>query len=398
MFRNHSRFAAGLILLASMADSREVLAQAPARDAPPVVLNDVRADSPATREAIDKGIRYLLSSQRSDGGWEANGSTHPAITAIVVTVLAHQPGIGPEHPAVRRGVEHLLRARQPDGGIYVPGEGHLNYHTSVALMALAAEKNPAHREAIVQAQAFLRKIQWDEGEEHQPASPWYGGQGYGNGKRPDLSNTQMMIEALHDSGLSPDDPAYRKALAFVSRCQMLDETNDQAFANGSRDGGFVYSPANDGESKAGHESVDGREMLRSYGSMTYAGFKSLLYANLKRDDPRVTAAMNWIRRHYRLDSNPNMPDSQSAQGLYYYYHVFARAMAAWGEDVIVDAQGTPHRWRDDLCAALVARQNPDGSWVNVSDRWFEGNPHLVTAYAVRALQVAVDGSAAKSAK
>jgi squalene-hopene/tetraprenyl-beta-curcumene cyclase len=371
-------------------------AQPPAADAPPVVLSDVRADSPATREAIDKGVKYLLAAQRGDGGWEADGRTHPAITAIVVTALARQPGIGPEHPAVRRGIELVLRSRQPDGGIYVPGEGMLNYHTSIALMALAAEQNPAHREAIVEAQGFLRKIQWDEGEEHQPSSPWYGGQGYGNGKRPDLSNTQLMIEALHDSGLSPDDPAYRKAMAFVSRCQMLDETNDQAFANGSRDGGFIYSPANDGESKAGTDSVDGRPMLRSYGSMTYSGFKSMLYANVDRKDPRVTAAMDWIRRHYRLDSNPNMPEAQAKQGLYYYYHVFARAMEAWGEDVIVDAKGAPHRWRDELCAALVAQQNPDGSWVNSTDRWFEGNPHLVTAYALRALQTATNPSAQDS--
>ena len=123
--------------------------------------------------------------------------------------------------------------------------------------------------------------------------------------------------------------------------------------------------------------------------MTYAGFKSLLYARIDRDDVRVQRAIDWIRRYYTLDHNPNMPHAQSLEGLYYYFHVFARAMDAWGEDVFVDALGTPHRWRTELCHALSARQRKDGSWINEADRWYEGNPHLVTAYALLALQTAL---------
>jgi len=36
----------------------------------------------------------------------------------------------------------------------------------------------------------------------------------------------------------------------------------------------------------------------------------------------------------------------------------------------------------------VALQRPDGSWVNEADRWMEGDPNLVTAYSVIALQIA----------
>ena len=35
--------------------------------------------------------------------------------------------------------------------------------------------------------------------------------------------------------------------------------------------------------------------LRAYGSMTYAGFKSYVYADLPRDDPRVELALGWLR-------------------------------------------------------------------------------------------------------
>ena len=115
----------------------------------------------------------------------------------------------------------------------------------------------------------------------------------------------------------------------------------------------------------------------------------MLYAGIDRNDVRVRRAVDWMRRHYTLDHNPNMPHAQSSQGLYYYYHVFARAMHAWREEIIKDAHGLPHRWRTDLCEAILARQREDASWVNEEDRWYEGNPHLVTAYAVLAMQTAL---------
>lgn len=342
------------------------------------------------QQAVDRGVKYLLSVQQADGGWKARESSHPAVTALALKALMLDPAHGPEHPAVKRGLEFLLAHVQADGGIYVRDEGMNNYHTSVALMALAAARNAAHRETIRRAQDYLRALQWDEGEGHGSEDPWYGGQGYGSGKRPDLSNTQLMLDALHDSGLSVDDPAYRKAMAFISRCQMLGETNDQEFARGSVEGGFIYSPANGGESKAGVETVDGRAYPRSYGSMTYAGFKSMLYARLSRDDVRVRKAYDWIRRHYTLRQNPNMPEEQGMQGLFYYYHTFARALDAWGEDVLVDDRGMPHRWRAELTDVLIGLQKGDGSWVNPADRWMESNPHLVTAYGVLALHAVLE--------
>jgi squalene-hopene/tetraprenyl-beta-curcumene cyclase len=186
----------------------------------------------------------------------------------------------------------------------------------------------------------------------------------------------MMVEALYASGLPADDPAFQRALVFIARCHMLSRTNDQPFAREGGDGGFIYSPANDGESKAGTIEVDGRVRLRSYGSMTYAGFKSMLYARVDREDPRVRAAWEWIGRHYTLDSNPNMPESQTQEGLYYYYHTFAKALLAWGEPKVTDAAGVAHDWRGDLCAALLRRQRADGSWINEADRWYEGSPDL----------------------
>jgi squalene-hopene/tetraprenyl-beta-curcumene cyclase len=241
-------------------------------------------------------------------------------------------------------------------------------------------------------QKFLKDNQWDERQGKSPDDPWYGGAGYGEHKRPDLSNTQMMLEALRDSGLSANDPAYKKALVFIQRCQMRGESNDQPLAHGATQGGFIYTPVNGGESKAGTVEIDGRNELRCYGSMTYAGFKSMLYAGLRRDDPRVQAALDWIRRYWTLEYNPNMPETQSRQGLFYYYHVLGRALAAYGENVIRDQAGREHAWRHELVERLARTQREDGSWVNEADRWMEGLPALTTAYAMLALESAYPAS------
>lgn len=345
---------------------------------------DASSAAPSAEVLTRRGAEYLLKTQAADGSWA--GETGCGISSLSLWALVQTPGIGPAHPAVERGLEFVLRFQRDDGGIY-SAEGLLkNYETSVALSLLARVPGEKAAHAAERAQKFLIENQWDEGEDISVDNPWYGGAGYGQGKRPDLSNTQIMLEALHDSGLPPDHPTFRKAQAFIARSQMLGESNDQPFARDSRDGGFIYSPANNGESKAGTVEVDGRSELRTYGSMTYAGFKSMLYAGLNRDDPRVVAAIEWIGRHWTLDYNPNMPERQSHEGLFYYYHVFGRALQAWGEDEVRDRVGRTHRWRTELTEKLASIQAADGSWANPADRWMEGHPALTTAYAMLALQ------------
>jgi squalene-hopene/tetraprenyl-beta-curcumene cyclase len=202
----------------------------------------------------------------------------------------------------------------------------------------------------------------------------------------------MWMEALHEAGVSGDDPAMKRALAFVKRMQNRTEgTAGEVFvAKGEDDGGFVYAVRRQGatfvgESKAG----ESRRGLRSYGSMTYIGFKSMLYANVAKDDPRVQAAYEWIRRYWRLDSNPNMPEGQSKEGLFYYYHVFAKALRAWGQDVIPDARGVKHNWRHELIEVLARQQRADGGWANSASRWMEASPVLTTCYSLLALEEAL---------
>ena len=238
------------------------------------------------------------------------------------------------------------------------------------------------------------------GEPVTPDHPFYGGAGYGNHGRPDMSNTQFLVQALHDAGVDPDDEAFQRAVAFLDKCRNVDANDTYSPGALSNDGGMIYATSIDKdhigvpESKANPQEMDealkGQPVsgLRSYGSMTYAGFKSFLYADLDRDDPRVSTALDWIKRNYTLEQNPGMPEPIELQGLYYYYLAHGRALEAWGEPTLDTASEGEVDWATNLIDTLAARQREDGSWVNDADRWMEGDPSLVTAYALLALQAA----------
>lgn len=370
------------------------------RTAPPAETDAIDADHLATaQEDINSGLVFLLKQRNADGGWGfAPGESHPALTALVLKALLRHPDYGIDSPVAVRGFACLMKARQPDGGFYNPREGNANYTTSVAVMALAAAKDPRRRDVLAGAVKFLRGQQivpgakTPTGEVISDRHPYVGGVSYGQHGRPDLSNVGFWMEAMHQAGVPGDDPDMQRALAFVRVLQNRTEGSEgQVFVvRGEDDGGHIYAVRRQGDGFVGESKAgSGQRGLRSYGSMTYTGFKSMLYANVARNDPRVRAAFDWIRKYWRLDSNPNMPEAQSRQGLYYYYHVFTKALRAWGQDVIADSRGIKHNWRHELIDVLHGQRRPGGSWANTEDRWMEGSPTLVTCYVVLALEEAL---------
>jgi squalene-hopene/tetraprenyl-beta-curcumene cyclase len=330
------------------------------------------------RRTVDRAVDYLRAKGRAeDGSYSAEAG--PGVTAIATTALLRS-GRSPDDPLVAKSLEYLRGFVQPDGGVYQPGSLYRNYETSLAILCFGeADRGGRYKKILADAQRFVKELQWDEPEGHGSDSYSYGGAGYGEHKRPDLSNTSFLLDALNAVGAGGNDEAVQKALVFVSRCQNLETPhNTTRFAAKNPDGGFYYTPAAGGQSMAGTTPDGG---LRSYGSMTYAGLKSMIYAGVDKNDPRVKAALEWVGKHYSLDDNPGMGRS----GLYYYYHTFAKALAASGLGEITDAKGLRHDWRKDMIEALARRQQPDGSWVNDDKRWLEGVPNLTTAYALLSL-------------
>ncbi len=351
-----------------------------------VALLPAQAPKPAAdwQATVDKGIAFLKTTQEEGGGWSTTKSI--GVTGVVTTGLL-QCGVSPDTAPAAKGLAFIETLVNPKAGHIAgadPKMGLQNYVTSVNVMALAAAKRDAkYKPAVGNAVEFLKKLQWDDSEQKAKSDDYYGGAGYDSKSRPDLSNTQFFLEALKDAGVPANDPAFTKAAVFVSRCQNLkSEHNDLPWAGAINDGSFIYSAAGGGSTKT---TDDPKAPLTGYGSMTYAGVKSLIYAGVTRDDPRVKTAVEWLRKHYTTDANPGMPPQLGQRGLYYYYHTMAKTLDLLGDDTFTDAAGVKHDWRADILAALAKRQRPDGSWLNETDRWLEGDPNLVTGYALMAL-------------
>jgi squalene-hopene/tetraprenyl-beta-curcumene cyclase len=387
---------------------------------------DERVDK--ARAAMAKAVEWLRSKQdAATGGWSvpapqpagapgAGTPAYPAITGLVVNGIEASGVAKAGDESVQRGIAFILKHQQADGGIYdrvMP-----SYNTAICLSALAKAPapSPSMKVAIAKAQEFLKGLQWQEtavtnpahGEAPtavEPSHIFYGGVGYGKHGRPDLSNLGLTLQGLHDSGVSPDDPAFKRAVTFLQRVQMLDSVNDMDYAKGSKQGGFVYATvpnAQSVEGRAGQSMAgeleetmdDGTKVsrLRCYGSMTYNGFKSYLYAGLKKDDPRVAAAYQWIRENYTTEENPGMKTS----GLYYYFVTMSRALRAYSDggpatiEALRDGKAEQRNWADDMIDRLVGLQQADGSFKIVDKRWMEDNDVLVTAYALIALGEAVE--------
>lgn len=351
----------------------------PGQSIPLTLLKDIR-------HTMDRAQAFLIAQQGANGAWKHD----PAVTGLVLHALLLDPLYNPSlasEQALGRGFAFLEGFVKPDGGIYRKEYAH--YTTAVCLMAFAETRQERYADIIRQARAYLLEQQIDAGEGYEESHPYYGGIGYGGDDRPDLSNTHLCLEAIRAADqyqaryanvlpassseiqvMEKDQGVHwQKALTFLARCQNLQAVNRMPYA--TDDGGFIYET---GTYKA--------ERSHSYGSMTYAGVKSLLFAQVKRDDPRVQRAVDWIRGHYTWTENPGF----NTTSLYYYYMTAAKCLRALESPTLTASDGTVHDWRADLGRQIVSMQREDGSWANTNGQYWENIPDLCTAYALTALK------------
>ena len=392
------------------------------------------------------GIRYMLGCQEEGRGAWLGAFGHPAVTALAVLGIYNTPEYlanADIRARVDKALDYIASNAQPDGSIFSgrrgrrPGPqgadgraegaadggadrrgggqggkglmgllkggrgggrpegpagpgGYAVYNTSICLLALATCNRPKDLEIIRKARAYLM------GSDAIPKSgngvP-EGGFGYGAQTRSDLNNTAWALDALYVTNYLDREPhaqnpeaakqselAWENAAKFVTICQNLKDTNQSAWVASAPEedkGGFIYCPQDAMKDKPEARS------LRAYGTMTYSGLKSLIYAKVKKDDVRIQSAMEWVLKNYTLEENPGVGKA----GLYYYYHTFAKTLSLLEMPSVTDAKGVTHDWKAELAAKLAATQRADGSWCNeASGRWMESIPQLSTAYCLMALQ------------
>jgi len=328
--------------------------------------------------AMTNGANYLLSRQAEDGHW--SDPQMPALTALPLWALAGCAGSESEEAkenkvaAIEKGARYVLSTQRSDGGFYVPkpgrgGSGLGNYNTSVCLSALY-DSGLAPKAALLKARTYIASSQL-VGDDTMA-----GGFGYDRVSRrryADLSNTSYAMSAMSKTASLEEfrtdgkkaDIDWDRALAFVENLMKKE---------GHEKGGAAY---NERTPQAGSSTnAQGRVHLRAYGSMTYAAVLSMCSAKLDKGDPRVRQSLEYLTRFWSVDENPGMGN----QGLYYFYDIMARALSAAG----VDTVGV-HDWKKELSAKVVSLQKPDGSWANDNNRFWESDPILCTSFALLVL-------------
>lgn len=357
-----------------------------------VVAADVKKDA---QEGIKKAAAYLVQQSNEDGTFgKAKERFMPGIPALALYALAKMPGerTADEKKVMERTAAFLLKNQQASGAITIPGVLE-NYNTSVSVMALKALNDPKYAEALEKAKKFILFCQMDEEHGYKKDEHYtYGGFGYGNSRRPDLSNTAFALEALKDLGMDEKSPEFQNALTFVRRCQDHVETNDIEFMKeGDGTGAFIYLPGDtDASSEFGVvKTRSGKELPRPYGNMTYAGVKSLIYCGLSRNTPELKKAWEWIRENYNVKEQAGVPAGRGGEGYFYYVVAMAKAFSADGRKEIETKDGNVF-WAKDLAEHLSTRQAADGSFANKTPRWMESDPILSTSYAIIALNLSVN--------
>lgn len=343
--------------------------------------------------AIGKGLSWLASKQQPGGYWAQ--PEYPAVTALALTAFQGDPSgfyKRKYEQNIKYGYEYLISNIKPDGSIY--GKDLKNYNTAISMMAFLVSNNTSYEPILKNGRKYLVSQQDDFGEKGMGDHPLDGGVGYGGRyKNSDMNNTTSALEALFytrylrsDVANDPEakDLNWKAAVQFITRSQNLPGFNDQAWASNDADnkGGFVYFPEN---SKAGENTLaDGKVAYRSYGSASYNGLLSYIYAQMDKNDPRVKSVIDWLSRNYSINENPGL----GQDGLFYYFHTMAKALSIAGIDTLVLKDGRKINWRQDMTKRILDLQNTDGSWINPkSARYWEKDPNLVTAYATLTLEI-----------
>jgi squalene-hopene/tetraprenyl-beta-curcumene cyclase len=358
------------------------------------------------KRSVEIGCDWLVSQQNAEGYWAQK--EYPALSALAIKCLifADRAGVNIKkyETAIEKGMKFLVLCVKKNGSIC--GENLSNYNTAICLTAFIARRDPKYDPIIVNANNYLVGLQADYGTKGVSDSSWDGGMGYDEDNHSDMPNTAIALEALYlakklaeseQKSMKPEQNTEKSVLLtmkqldwkaaekFLSRCQNLPGSNDQAWASGDsiNNGGFIYYP---GISKAGEMQLpNGKTALRSYGSMTYTGLLSFMFAKMDKNDPRVKAALEWLGKNYNLIENPGL----GQDGLYYYYHMMAKALKLYGKSDLQLANGKKIDWRAELLNTFFRKQDGKGFWVNNAGRWWENDPVLCTTYSLQAIEMIV---------
>ena len=291
--------------------------------------------SPAARQGIDKGLKWLAGRQNNDGSFGPTATRgNAAICGLAGMAFlggGSTPGRGPYGDRVQRAVDYLLANSQPNGLICETPRLQITqgpmYSHGFATLFLSECCGMSPRKELREKLGLAVKLIVDTQNNE-------GGWRYGAQIEPraDISVTVCQVIALraaHNAGVSVPKTTFERAIEYVKQSR-------------NPDGGFVYQLSNPHES-AFPRSAAAVVALNSAGIyQTTAGTGAAI----------VTKGLDYLNR-FRPESGVVQREEQ-----YFEYGHYYAVQAMW--------QAGGERWAKWYPAVrdeLLRRQQPsDGSW------------------------------------
>lgn len=318
---------AGTVLVAAAQDAGAAAVRSIA--VPPAEPAEISA---AARSAIDRGLRYLVSTQNRDGSWRTHGSTgnYPvamtSLAGLALLASGNTPTQGPYSPNVSSALTFVLKSARRDGLIaQLEEESHCMHGHGFALLFLAqclgTEEDP---QRLAQIKLALQRGVELTARSQSAAGGWLYTPDSG-GDEGSVTVTQVQgLRACRNAGVAVPKRVVDNAMRYIE-----DSTNE--------DGGIRYQVSDRGPSRP---------------AITAAAVACYFNAGLY-DDPRAHKALEFVERQL----SPRHAEATRYFGHYYYAQLYmAQVMWLLGGE----------KWQSyfpvmrDL---LVERQESDGSWI-----------------------------------
>ena len=286
----------------------------------------------------DKGLKYLESKQRPDGGW-ANNNAINAWTLLAYLGRGHVPGRGPYKDVLEKGKKYLLSTQQPTG---YTSFGTM-YEHGLATLALVEmygmDPDPELEEKTRKAVNLILKCQSPQGGWNYGATPVNG----------DLSVSVMQIVAMRAANNAEMPVPAEQLERAITYLKAHEAPGGGGFGYGGPGGGPQTSAA----------GVISMQLLGKY------------------DHPTLPKTLDYVA---------SIPVAWNASGpsYFYYFHYYAiQAMYQAGGKYWND-------WHPKVRDLLLDKQNADGSWdvpPGTAEAPYNGDKVYATAVACLVLDI-----------